>query len=203
MTDEDRQFATADYTLDIEQAALRYEHAGHPRTTRSIQRYCARGDLDCLRQQTTFGDRYRITAASLARHIAQIDELAHATSRDKSRPDAAAVHPTVRENATPTTPDQPRLVAAGQQEQGPAIASPTGDDSARPVATELSAVSRYVAQLERENEFLRGEIGTKNKQIGDASERARETNILIRGLQNLVLQLQAPGRTVVDGEGSA
>ena len=69
--------ATPDqYTLTIDEAARRYEHAGHPRTICSIQRYCAKGHLDCLRQETTFGDKYLITPESVARHIAQIDELA-------------------------------------------------------------------------------------------------------------------------------
>ena len=39
---------------------------------------------------------------------------------------------------------------------------------------------------------------TKNKQIADATERARETNFLIKGLQNLVLRLQAPGSSPRD-----
>src|ERR1700730_7719080 len=83
-----RQGATSndDYSLTIDEASLRYEHAGHPRTTRSIQRYCAQGHLDCLRQETPFGEKYLITPASVARHIAQIEEITRATSRDMSRP---------------------------------------------------------------------------------------------------------------------
>src|SRR3984893_7765530 len=83
-----RQGATSndDYSLTIDEASLRYEHAGHPRTTRSIQRYCAQGHLDCLRQETPFGEKYLITPASVARHIAQIEEITRATSRDLSRP---------------------------------------------------------------------------------------------------------------------
>ena len=45
--DQSRQAATSldQYTLTIEDAAIRYEHAGHPRTSRTIQRYCAKGHL--------------------------------------------------------------------------------------------------------------------------------------------------------------
>ena len=76
--DQSRQAATSpdQYTLTIEDAALRYEHAGHPRTARTIQRYCANGHLDSLRQETPFGEKYLITPKSVARHIAQIEELA-------------------------------------------------------------------------------------------------------------------------------
>ena len=55
-----------EYTLSIEDVATRYEHAGHPRTIRSIQRYCAKGHLDCLRQETAFGEKYVITPESVA-----------------------------------------------------------------------------------------------------------------------------------------
>ena len=38
--DQSRQAATSpdQYTLTIEDAAIRYEHAGHPRTSRTIER---------------------------------------------------------------------------------------------------------------------------------------------------------------------
>lgn len=85
--DTSRPVATSpdQYTLTIEDVAKRYEHAGHPRTLRSIQRYCFKGHLDCLRQETTFGDKYLITPESVARHISQIEELSSATNRDVSR----------------------------------------------------------------------------------------------------------------------
>jgi len=120
MTDDmPRQDATSndrEYSLSIEEALERYDHAGHPRTTRSVQRYCARGHLDCLRQETPFGEKYMITPASVARHIAQIAELAGTTSRDVSRQDATHFHEPLqrdqqRQDVTTTT-DQPRLVAA-------------------------------------------------------------------------------------------
>ena len=41
LTDLSRQPATSndsDYTLSIEEALERYDHAGHPRTARSVQR---------------------------------------------------------------------------------------------------------------------------------------------------------------------
>src|SRR2546426_12676955 len=65
----------SEYSLSIEEAAARYEHAGHPRTDRSIQRYCAKGHLDCRRMETPFGEKYLITPASVAKHIAYIEEV--------------------------------------------------------------------------------------------------------------------------------
>lgn len=172
------------YTLTIEDALVRYEHAGHPRTVRSIQRYCAKGHLDCLRQETTFGDKYMITPESVARHIAQIAELASATRRDLPRQDAAE----------PATPGQaPPAVSPDTTTGDVARQDATSRAVSEPATAPANTDERYVHQLERENEFLRDQIQRKDEQIGELSERARETNFLIKGLQELVLRLQ-PGR---------
>lgn len=170
--DQSRQAATSpdQYTLTIEDAAIRYEHAGHPRTARTIQRYCAKGHLDCLRQETPFGDKYMITPESVARHLAQIEELASTTSRDMSRQAATDV--------APQASQEPRADNA-----------PTGPDMSRQAAAVEAESSRYVARLEGEVDFLRGQITTKDLQIKELSERSRETNVLIGGLQRLLAPL--------------
>ena len=59
-----------------------------------------------------------------------------------------------------------------------------------PNASRLDAANdKYVARLEGEVEFLRGEISTKNLQISELTERSRETNVLIGGLQRLLAPL--------------
>jgi hypothetical protein len=152
-----------EYSLTVEEAAARYEHAGHPRTIRTLQRYCAKGHLDCLRRETPFGDKFLITPASVARHIAQIEELTSAARRDETRQvapiDAATQSRADRPDESASDRDPPRQTAA------------------------------YVARLEGENEFLRGQIGVKDDQIKDLTERARETNHLIAGLQKMLTPL--------------
>jgi len=167
--DQPRHTATSpdEYTLTIDEAALRYEHAGHPRTGRTIQRYCAKGHLDCLRQETTFGDKYMITPTSVARHIAQIVELASTTGRDEPRPDATHVAP----EETRDTPSRP---------------AETGRDEPRPVAV---AEDRYVKRLEDDNEFLRSQVGVKDITIAALLERDRETNVLVGRLQQMLAPL--------------
>lgn len=172
--DTSRQAATSpdQYTLTIDEAAVRYEHAGHPRTIRTIQRYCAKGHLDCLRQETSFGDKYMITPESVARHVAQIAELASTTGRDLSRLAATDVARLNKDEVPPTDP-------------------PTSPDLSRQDATE----TRYVARLEGEVEFLRGQIAVKDTQIGELTERARETNHLIAGLQKMLTPLLGKSST--------
>src|SRR6266571_1206904 len=71
-----------------------------------------------------------------------------------------------------------------------------GRDEPRQTAAEAETVSRYVARLEGENEFLRGQITVKDVQIKDLTERARETNHLIAGLQRMLTPLLGtPDRT--------
>src|SRR5262249_39097593 len=96
MTDDlSRQAATtpdSDFTLTIEEAVERYARAGLPRTPRSIQRYCAKGHLECRRIETAFGEKYLITPTSLDRHIAYIEEVRPvATGRDMPRQVATTV----------------------------------------------------------------------------------------------------------------
>ena len=65
----------------------RYEHAGLPRTLRTIQRYCAKGHLDCRRVEIPYGEKYLITPASVAKHIAYIEETRQTMAgRDEPRP---------------------------------------------------------------------------------------------------------------------
>jgi len=155
--DQSRPVATtndSEYSLSVEEAAERYAHAGFPRTIRAIQRYCAKGDLDCRRLETQFGERYMITPQSVARHIAYIEEVRPvATSRDLSRPVATTA-------ATEDTPTK----------------TTTGDDQQRQAATVAPDDSKYVAALERENSFLRDQVTVKDKQIGElTNELARRT----------------------------
>src|ERR1700677_4746847 len=90
MTDDlsrhDATSTDSEYTLTIDEALARYDHAGHPRTARSVQRYCAKGHLDCRRIETPFGEKYLISPASVAKHIAYIEEVRPtATGHDMSR----------------------------------------------------------------------------------------------------------------------
>lgn len=161
------------YLLSVEEAADRYAAAGHPRTIRAIQKYCGRGDLESQKVETTYGERYLITPASVDRHIAMIIERSQANVRERSRTDAAGR-------------EQPRTDAAIRpQEAELPKAAPTPEQP----RTDANGDERYVKALERENEFLRGQVTTKDAQIKELTERSRETNILIGGLQKMLTPL--------------
>jgi hypothetical protein len=180
MTDDmSRLVATrpdSDFKLTIDEALERYGHAGLPRTPRSVQRYCAKGHLECRLIETQYGEKYLISPESIDKHIAYIEEVRlAATSPDLSR------HAATRRD--PSRQDATAVVPKGEPGDEPRHETPTGTDEPRPVAT------AYVERLESENEFLRGQIGVKDKTIEALLERDRETNILIGGLQKMLTPL--------------
>jgi hypothetical protein len=160
-----------EYTLSIEETADLYAKAGHPRTPRAIQKYCAVSKLDCRKAETETGEKYLVAPYSVERHIAYINELRTvANSRDQSRTDASV---RALENKDESSPEQQRIAPNGR------VRSPPDE--------------RYLERLEDENHFLReqisvkdGQIALKDKTIDALLERDRETNILIAGLQKML-----------------
>jgi hypothetical protein len=116
LEDQSRPVATSpdsEFTLTIDEALERYARAGLPRTPRSVQRYCAKGHLDCRRIETQFGEKYLISPSSVDKHIAYIEKVRPvATGHDMPRHVATAVVPhesrdQERQEAA-TSPDQSR-----------------------------------------------------------------------------------------------
>jgi hypothetical protein len=183
MDEQPRPDANTDereFTLTVEEAAARYEAAGHARTMRALQKYCARGDLDCIKEETQYGQRYRITPMSVVRHIEQIEQVSQTSGREQPRPDA-----NVRVLEVENVADKKD--------------SPPVREQSRPDAHD----DRYVALLERDIGFLREQIDRKDHQIEQRDtqieamiERDRETNILIEQLQRRIPMLAQSERHV-------
>ncbi|MHB1100826.1 MAG: hypothetical protein ACYCZR_14870 [Burkholderiales bacterium] len=200
--DRPRPTAASDdtqYSLTIEAVAHRYAEASHPRTIRTLQRYCASGHLECLKAPTQTGDMYLVTPQSVARHLGELDQIsaatAVATARDEARPVATNAAPEIQAPAD----EEPRT---------------TPDDVSRQAAAENAMSSRFVVLLESENKFLRDQVVVKDSQIKELTERSRETNHLVAGLQRMLSPLlgtrnpfpepkrDAQPAPPIDGEGS-
>jgi hypothetical protein len=165
-TNQARPDASTDapiYSVTVEEAAALYEQAGVPRTIRRVQKYCARGDLDCKKIETDFGEKYFITTISIERHIAQISDAQAAAGRAPTRLDASERPLQTKEilSDEPTTPPsaQARFDTPGRDFQ-----------------------NLYIQQLETENAFLRDQTVV-------LLERVKETNVLTQGLQRLLSPL--------------
>jgi len=171
-----------EYSLSVEHTAELYAQAGHPRTVRAIQKYCALSKLDCHKVETETGEKYLVAPYSVERHIAYINEVRTvATSRDQTRTDAS-VRPLENEDE-----QLPRIMA-------------NSDEQSRTDASVRAADERYVARLEGEVDFLRAQVGTKDAQIKELTERSRETNVLIAGLQKMLTPLLSPAGERRDGD---
>lgn len=154
----------SEYALTIDEVSERYARAGHPRTIRRLQKYCARGDLQCRKVETAIGEKYLVTAMSVDHHIAQIVDALAASGRAPARPDA------------PEGAEQLSHISL------PKHAAPA-HAPARPDAPDFE--TRYIDHLEEENSFLR-------EQNTVLLERVKETNIITARLQEMLTPLLGP-----------
>lgn len=142
-----------------------------PRNKRSIRRYCERGELECRKTENeNHQPFYLIAKDSIFRYIAQQRDL------QQSDPDTIGPDRTEPDGAGPSRidsePDIESII--------------TGHDRTEP---ELSDNEEPTDETEI-IDFLKEQIRKKDEHIDALLERDRETNHLIQGLQNLVLQLQ-------------
>jgi hypothetical protein len=207
-------------TLTMDDVAALYENAGMPRNLRSLQRYAQQGKLTAQKIMTATGTQYLVTPHSVELHLIelrQMDAQARlvATGRDMARRDGTAFSAHSYSSAAillprraPTSDDTTPPVAHPTQHQAPIFfddprrqTPPTSPDVPRHVATSHSTSvatplveDRYVQLLERENHFLRSQVETKDGQIKELTERSRETNMLVAGLQKMLSPLLGSGR---------
>src|SRR5208282_3399123 len=102
----------------------------------AIQKYCALTKLDCHKVETETGEKYLVAPYSVDRHITYINEVRTvANGRDQTRTDA-----NVR------AMENKGYEGTNSREQSRTDAAVRGPED------------RYVGLLERENEFLRGQV---------------------------------------------
>lgn len=175
---------------------------------------------------TATGSQYLVTPHSVEMHLTELRQMEaqarlFATGRDLARPSTGGFEG--GSNATAATPihrqamtghDRTPLVAtpvasdpAQNKDDNQRHETTTGHDLSRQAATpepiaplkvEIPVVEdRYVKLLERENDFLRSQVETKDGQIKELTERSRETNMLVAGLQKMLSPLLGTGRDTV------
>jgi hypothetical protein len=161
-----------EFTLPIEQVAELYAAAGFARPIRRIQKYCARGDLECRKVETISGEKYLITPISVERHIALIAQTQGASGRDQARPDVPGrdeeqSHEIV--STEPAPPDAPARPAA-------------------PAASDLAIFDHpYVKRLEREVEEFKGKFEGQVRRTEQVLETANR-NLIELAQANAIAQ---------------
>ncbi len=199
-----------DFSLTLDEVAARFEREGLARSMRTLQRYCASGRLDCLKTDTVAGEQYFVDPHSVDRAITELKQLSALTQRrptgdDSARHVAAERVTSYAAEYSPQTPtphveqrhdatrhDMARPVADGLKDDRPGDSQrqpPTPAPTPRHDATVDTFMSRYVERIESENVFLREQVDRKDQQIGALLERDKETNFLVRGLQQMLTPL--------------
>ena len=178
-----------DNPITIVEAEARFRTAGLPRHPKSIERYCRVGSLRCKKEYGANGFLYLIEPTSADELIAFLKQAHHIGNAPEQAPAGSTAlrenqHGNSEEPGSHTLPPAP----AGSDKSAEAnLAEQTGT---------RSGTLHYVQQLEKrldekdgEIGFLRSEVAVKNDQIKDLTERARETNHLIAGLQKMLTPL--------------
>ena len=158
------------HTLTLDDVAARFEQAGVLRARRTFQRYCETALLDCIKVDSATGPQYYVAEHSVQRAIESIRALAALSSKSDTAR-ASAPKPAMSE---------------------PAIQHAT--------ATSEPAMTRYVQRLEHDLERAEKELDKKNDQIEALLERDKETNYLVRGLQQMLAPLLGAPQTPSRGE---
>jgi hypothetical protein len=204
------------YSLTLDAVAARFGSEGLPRSLRTLQRWCASGRLDSLKTDTIAGGQYFVDPHSLERAIAELKQLTALTHREPIDADTARHDTTARVVSPPAEAhflrdladdpirhDAPRPDMTQTFEQdtpsrnsadvprqpAPAPVSPRHD------ATETGYMPRHIERMEAENAFLRVQVDRKDQQIEALLERDKETNFLVRDLQQMLRPLLGSGTT--------
>ena len=208
MPDQDRHTnpgvarpAPTRFSLTLDDVSHLFEEAGLPRNPRTLQRYCAAGRLDAIKEETVTGLAYFVDPASVERAIKQLAQLHGLT--DEVRPGATSQkmsHPDAPYNEPMPAPDAARPSEADRDvppEELPERPSPAQPDMSRIV----ELLENTNASLREQTDFYRRQIDVKDSQIAALLERDRGTNFLVRGLQTMLAPLLGRGRNRDDING--
>jgi hypothetical protein len=178
-----------DNPLTITQAEERFRAAGLPRHPKSIERYCRGESLRCKKEHGPNGLQYLIDPASADELIEFLKQAHQIRSTPEHAPAGSGLF-------SAKQPEKSEEQGSRQLPPAPASSDMSDEENHAEQAGTRSGTLRYVQQLEKrldekdgEIGFLRTEVAVKNDQIKDLTERARETNHLIAGLQKMLTPL--------------
>jgi hypothetical protein len=200
MPDEPRHDVTGavrptatEYPLTLEDVSHLFDEAGLPRNVRTLQRYCAAGRLDCIKEETATGLAYFVDPVSVERATKQLAQLHGLTDKVRHGATSEEMPHSVAHDAEPSpTPDAPRPSAADRDKDAEII--PERPSAPEPDTSGLVAVlEQENVGLREQNEFLPRQVDVKDTQIDALLERDKETNYIVRGLQTMLAPLLGRG----------
>jgi hypothetical protein len=193
-----------DNPITVTEAEARFRAAGLPRHPKSIERYCRVGSLRCKKEYGANGFQYLIEAVSADELIEFLKQAHHIGNAAEHAPASSA---SLRQNHLANSEER----SVHMLPPAPAGSDKSDEENPTEQTGASSSTLRFVQQLEKrldekdgEIGFLRSEVAVKNDQIKDLTERARETNHLIAGLQKMLTPLlgRAPDAGSAPGQQS-
>jgi hypothetical protein len=168
-------------TLDV--VSRRFIAAGLPRSTRTLQRYCANGTLECVKEATNTGDTYFVAERSIETAITALHQLHDAkkdlrhgaTERAMSHAVALDLQPSIEHATVGPSPTQPDNGAH--------------QDLERPRASEPDT-SGHVVQLEQRLEEKDDEIAFLREELIDRRGQIKDMKGIIDGQNQLLETIQ-------------
>jgi hypothetical protein len=168
------------HTMSLKEAEAQLSSAGVPRSHRHIVRLCKSGAFDAAKRPGGSGDEWFIAPQSVPKVIGDLRSIEEARARHSPSQHAASDHVAAEKphNSNTDTAGHSALQRAKPEAINRGEGGATQPDS-----------SRYVALLERDNEFLREQVKKKDEQISDLSNRFSETQTLLGAMQRMFAPL--------------
>ena len=163
------------------------------RTKKSISRYIRRGRLNPLKVKSLHGTlEYRFTKADIDDLRA---ELARVDTEDKTGQDRTDETGHARQD---TPPLEKAFLSTKPDETGQGRQDKTGQDGTGQDTDIISLLKDTTELLKGQLTIKDTQIGTLNEQVHKLIERDRETNILLKGLQDKLMLLEPPKIEAID-----
>lgn len=190
------------HTLTVREVEAMLVAAGIVRSHRHVLRMCKSGMLDALKiPGGPSGEEWYVTPDSVPRAIGDLKQI------EEQRARRVAAQPAIPDHVAPAEPLNQDTDMSGHVAPQPAASvtenkdgigttrhdmprhTATKSDLSQDVGAGESTTSRYVALLERDNEFLREQVAKKDNHLEDLSKRFGETQFLLGAMQKMLAPL--------------
>lgn len=168
------------HTMSLKEVESQLLAARVPRSHRHVVRLCMSGAFDAAKRPGGSGDEWFVASQSIPKVIGDLRAIEEARAK-RSPPQHATSDHVVPEKSNNDSSD---TAGHSAPQQAAAEAKNKEDGSVAEPDT-----SRYVALLERDNEFLRDQVAKKDEQITDLSKRFGETQTLLGAMQRMFAPL--------------
>jgi hypothetical protein len=168
------------HTLSVHDVGAALVTAGVPRSHRQIIRYCETAMLDAVKVPGPTGPQWYVSPSSVPKAIGDLKQWeAQRAGRSSSQQDTSD-----RVGLEKERDNNSDTASHGALQPAVSDKQPSQKGSETEPAT-----ARYVALLERDNEFLREQVTKKDEQITDLSKRFGETQTLLGAMQRMLAPL--------------